>query len=159
MDTYNLNKIILPFSDFIFNKDEHVDPEILDRILQWHFFPINQIAHSTDVSHIACHRTIEHEKRKGRIKGKGGRSFWSEHTFEISQRQPEGKGATDIGGKDLYTIAELLIQNTSYTRFAIYANQRFIHCDYAFPDRGRRYFDGSWNELSDKKYFDIIKKI
>lgn len=156
MSKLHLNKIILPLSMFIYNKDEYVNPDILDRILVNHFYPMNQIAHSTNINHIVCHRTKNHEKRKGREKGKNGRQFWSEHTFEKSSRQIDGLGATDVSGESLPEIAELLLRNTEYTRFAIYIDQNFIHCDYAFPERGRRFFDGSWNQLSESEYLNII---
>lgn len=148
---YSLNKIHLPFSQFIYNTDQHIEVDILDRILMYHFYPMNQIAHSVTINHIACHRTKKHEISKGRGLG-AGRTFWSEHTFEKSERSPDGKGACDVSGPDLELIAALLIQHGGYNRLAIYKDQRFIHADYAWPGRGQRYYDSSWVELDETNF-------
>ena len=75
-----------------------------------------------------------------------GRSGNGEHTFE-------GSGAVDWTCKKskLLHLFNLIIENTEYTRIAIYEN--FIHCDYAAKD-GFRYI----YESDSKSNWTLIKK-
>jgi hypothetical protein len=160
-------RVILNISRFIHRPDLPLPMGVLDNILKWHWLPVNQLAHSVPVTHIVCYRHKQHEAEQGRrpkidmryiaLPVNQAYNYWSEHAFEVSDRQPEGKGALDISANDLVALFSLLETNTEYTRIAVYPNQNFIHCDYAFPERGRRYFDSSWNQITRAQIIESLK--
>tara|TARA_R110001592_G_scaffold68626_1_gene210257 strand:+ start:15870 stop:16313 length:444 start_codon:yes stop_codon:yes gene_type:complete len=78
-------------------------------------------------------RPEEYEKRKKR-------SGNSTHTFKIQAKDPEGKGAADYTADDIERLLQLMIDKTGFNRICYYPNNKFIHADYAYPERGRRLF-------------------
>lgn len=68
------------------------------------------------------------------------RSGNSSHTFKIQLKDPEGKGAADYTADDIEKLLELMISKTPFSRICYYPNNKFIHADYCFENRGRRLF-------------------
>jgi hypothetical protein len=85
------------------------------------------------VSKRSGYRPEDYEKKKKR-------SGNSTHTFKIQLKDPEGKGAADYTAEDIEKLLQLMIEKTGFTRICYYPNNKFIHADYAFADRGRRLF-------------------
>jgi hypothetical protein len=143
----------------------------LQAIREHHLKPINEIASSVSIYYAWCYRDRVHECKNGRRPETDtefehfphvvGKMYWSEHCFLPSLRQLDGKGACDISGKDLLSLAELLLKHTKYCRYAIYEESRFIHCDYAWGYKEPRFYlgDKSWLQVGEDKYFETIKNL
>jgi hypothetical protein len=141
-------KIHHPFERFV----QHGIPDAstLSRIAEFHFIPVNQIAQSVPLEIGSCYRSKGHETAKGR-KPNGTRKFWSTHTFDINDRDPEGKGAIDLSSNNLRALMSLVEMHMKPSRIALYSWG--VHVDYCYPDRGLRYFDSSWNELTRTEFY------
>ena len=141
----------------------------VDRIVEFHMEPLNEIAHSVHIDHVVCFRSKEHEARSNRRPETdkmftkhpvlAGRKFWSEHCFEPSAKQPEGKGACDLSSRNLLSLASLLVQHIPYCRYALYEAHKFIHCDYAWGFSEPKYYDAGWAEITEHEFFDRIEKM
>ena len=77
-----------------------------------------------------------------------GRSARSEHCFV-------GKGAVDITTRAAFIrLRKILIQETKYTRVVWYPKEKFFHCDFKAPKKGKRcyyeknYDTGNWTAAS-----------
>ena len=128
-------------------------PEQLSRIAEYHFIPINQIAETVDLSIGSCFRSKGHETVKGRSP-REGRKYWSAHTFEINDRDPEGRGACDLSSPFLKDLVSLVENHMSVSRIALYPWG--IHYDYCYRERGLRYFDSNWNELERDEFYSRL---
>jgi len=108
----------------------HIPEKIADKILKWHILPMqdvrNEFGKPIYPSQKSGYRSISWELSRGR-NGK------SQHTF----RQ---KGAVDWTcmhfGLNKDKLLELIIENTDYTRIAVYNS--FLHCDYKPTKSGQR---------------------
>lgn len=121
-----------------FNRTGEPIPErVADAILHYHIVPMSvvreELGAAIEVSRRSGHRPEEYELQKGR-------SGNSTHTFKVTTKDPEGKGASDYTANDIECLLDLMIKHTGYTRICYYPNNKFIHTDYGFPERGRRLF-------------------
>lgn len=144
------------------------DENQVDRIVEYHMDPINEIGHSVHIDHVVCYRSKKYEAMNRRRPVTDtifteypvlvGRNYWSQHCFEKSDKQPDGLGACDISSRNLLSLASLLVEHTSYCRYAYYHHKNFIHCDYAHEYDEPKYYGSDWRELSEQEYFDRIYK-
>ncbi|WP_421809073.1 hypothetical protein [Flagellimonas sp.] len=127
----------MKISDFnISGKD--IPQDVADKILDFHLRPLERVqecvSFKISVSQKSGYRPRWWELNKGR-------SGNSQHCFY-------GKGATDVTCDDFKDnfneFLGALIDNTDYTRFAIYDS--FIHCDYAMQDE-RWVFNKDWERM------------
>lgn len=121
-----------------FNRTDSIMPvEIQNSIRANHIDVMNPIREelgaAITVSKRSGWRPEAYEKRKGR-------SGNSTHTFKKQLKDPEGKGAADYTADDIEKLLALMIEKTPFTRICYYPNNKFIHADYAFAERGRRLF-------------------
>jgi len=77
------------------------------------------------------------------------RNGMSEHTYK-------GDGAVDLVCLDMRKLL-MELSKSGYTRIVFYPVKNFIHCDYKFPERGKRFFVGP--EWKEKKLKELIKLI
>lgn len=110
-----------------------IQQTIANKILEHHIWPMNpvreKLGHPITASQNSGFRPTYYEKTRGR-------SGTSEHCFI-------GKGAVDwtTTTGSIKTLLYLIMKHTNYTRVCYYPNDHFIHCDYARPEEGRRYFE------------------
>jgi uncharacterized protein YcbK (DUF882 family) len=104
--------------------------EVADKILE-HIHELNPVREKLGMPIFVTsgYRTVLNELSKGR-------SGESQHTTG---------GAVDLHCQDMKRLIELLKGMTTYTRISYYPDKKFVHCDWKFPDRGRRYFV-EWKE-------------
>ena len=122
-------KLNFKVSDFNIS-GEPIPEDIADKILQLHILPAQAVREDLGIpvwpSMKSGYRSASWEKSRGR----NGRS---QHCFEE-------KGATDYTCKNFKSNSDLLleslIENTEYTRFAVYST--FIHADYKLTASGQR---------------------
>lgn len=148
----------MKISDFnISGKD--IPEEVADKILEYHIRPIQKasdyLGYDLACSKKSGYRPLWWEQLKGRdgsqhmFLGLGASDIT---TAEIRQMQIDvSKGkvkyseyiefATKHFAEKKQEILQVLIENTEYTRFAVYNS--FIHCDYAIQDE-RWVFDSKW---------------
>lgn len=122
-----------------FTRHDSITPDVADKIIRYHISQIQPIRTTLGVPiHVTSgYRTEEHELSKGR-------SGESEHVYR-------GKGAADYACSDMSGLLQNLWHETDYTRITYYPAQNFVHCDYKFPERGRRLFLSTvsgWEQVS-----------
>ena len=114
-----------------FNISGRPIPEMVaDKILKWHIIPMQRVRNILGVaiwpSQKSGYRSVAWEKKRNR-------SGNSQHTFKQ-------RGATDwtcsMFSKNKARFLEKIIEQTDYTRIAVYLN--FIHCDYKNTQSGKR---------------------
>lgn len=132
-----------------FNLTDSIMPvEIQNSIRANHIDVMNPIREELgakiNVSKRSGWRPEAHEKRKKR-------SGNSTHTFKKQLKDPQGKGAADYTAEEIERLLELMIEKTPFTRICYYPNNKFIHADYAFAERGRRLFHAA-SPSSDWKF-------
>lgn len=104
--------------------------QVATKLLEYHITPMNKVRRELGIPITASlksgYRTVKWEKAHGRNGN-------SQHTFK-------GKGAVDWTCEDFENnktkLLNLIINNTGYTRMAIYKG--FIHCDYKKTNGWRR---------------------
>jgi len=110
---------------------EDIPQDVADRIMKYHLLVAqdarNRIQQPINVSNHSGYRPVVYELSKNR-------PGTSEHCY-----LPKSKGATDYE----YTPELLadLKSNSPYSRICYYPTKGFIHCDYKYEQRGRRYFE------------------
>lgn len=124
----------IPFSflEFIIDPAHPTPMEVYDKILQHHIAAV--LPYRLE-SGIELWPSANSGYRHRQWELDHNRDGTSEHTFE-------DKGATDWTtlATNLRDFAEYLITESGYTRVAWYPNDQFFHCDYKYPERGRRCF-------------------
>lgn len=123
-------------SEFCITNDP-IPQEIADKILLFHIVPMNKVREELDDAIKVSKKSGWRPKQYELDKGRSGRS---EHTFLPSAKDPDGRGAADYTANRIDDLLELIIKKTDYTRICYYPNNKFIHCDYGFEERGRRLF-------------------
>jgi len=119
--------------------DKPTPLDVIDKIEEFHLQPLRMVNACADfnvfVSANSGYRPRAYELSKGR---KGN----SQHCFY-------GKGAVDVTCEDFKEnkdkLLEVLIEETEYTRFAIY--NTFIHVDYAHQVENRWVFNSRWERI------------
>lgn len=128
------------FSISEFNISGYPIPEdVADKILRYHIIPLSKareiFGKPIIISKKSGYRPLQWELRHGR---EGN----SQHVFR-------GNGAVDVTCEDFKgdfnKLLGALIDNTEYTRFAIYDS--FIHCDYGHLPDNRWVFNKDWERL------------
>lgn len=130
----------LKISDFCIVQ-EPTPLDVVDKIEEFHLHPLRMVDACCDfkvmVSANSGYRPRKYELSKGR-------SGNSQHCFY-------GKGAVDVTCEDFKEnkdkLLEVLIEETEYTRFAIY--NTFIHCDYAHQVENRWVFNSRWERIKE----------
>lgn len=149
-----MNKPYFTLSEFLIEKSPEPPLSVSEKIMAHHIWPMNAIRAELGVpimvSKNSGYRSVDWEKGKGR-------DGLSEHTFQKNpHRQSEGLGAADYITRpgNMVDLGIQLVARTDYTRICFYpdVNTPFYHCDYRFPDRGKRLFlfrsgDNDWNEV------------
>lgn len=124
----------MKISDFNIS-GQPIPEDVADKIELYHLTPLRRVEECLDLK-VWPSAKSGYRPRWWEIKM--GREGNSQHCFY-------GKGATDVTCDDFknnrHILLEALIQETEYTRFAIY--NTFIHCDYAI-DGERWVFDSKW---------------
>jgi hypothetical protein len=155
----------LKLSQFIHRHDLPVSANQIDRIHEFHFLPLSEINKSVPINHTVCFRHKVHEFEKGRIpvgqetfldppKESDGRKFWSAHTFEKNQRDPEGKGACDVSADDMRALVALVEDHINPSRIALY--DTFIHYDYCWADGNVKFYDSSWVKIGRTEFYNRL---
>lgn len=156
----------MKLSDFIHRKDLPIENyNILNRIDEFHYKPLSEINKSMPINHVVCYRFKLHEWEKGRIpvgqenygggyKPNDGRKFWSAHTFEINDRDPEGKGACDVSASDMRALVALIESHIKPSRIALYPWG--IHYDYCNEDGNVKYYNSSWEKIGRTKFWEML---
>ena len=158
-----MNKLYFSHQEFILRKDLPVASDIIDKIIEYHLLPMNDIRQKFGspiiVSKSSGYRHMEHEIEKNRLPT-------SSHLFmEHPERQDPGYGASD------YTVApalfvkfiELMVES-QYTRIAFYPFQKtpFIHCDYRFFGVDKFYYfvnhKNEWHRVTKFELIDAVGK-
>lgn len=116
-----------------------IPESVADKILEYHLKPLECVNIAN--TKLNARVSVKSSYRSRAYELKRGRSGTSQHCFF-------GKGATDITCDDFKNqkddLLEELIQNTTYTRLAIYKS--FIHADYAIQDE-RWLFNSKWQRV------------
>lgn len=129
----------MKISDFnISGKD--IPEDVADKIHEFHLKPLERV--NMVNTKLNARPSVKSSYRPRWWELEKGRSGNSQHCYY-------GKGATDVTCDDFQEqkddLLEELIENTNYTRFAIY--NTFIHCDYAHDITERWVFDKKWKRL------------
>ncbi len=117
--------------------------QVADKINK-HIFELNPIRHKIGlaIKLTSGYRPVWWEKVRER-------NGMSEHTYK-------GDGAVDLVCLDMRKLL-MELSKSEYTRIVFYPVKNFIHCDYKFPERGKRFFVGP--EWKEKKLKELIKLI
>jgi hypothetical protein len=132
-------------SEFCITSDA-IPQSIADKLLGYHITPMNKVRGELGEAIFVSKKSGWRPKQYELDNGRSGRS---EHTFLPSDKDPLGRGAVDYTANRIDDLLELIIKHTDYTRICYYPNNKFVHCDYGFEERGRRLFKsqspvGSW---------------
>jgi len=156
-----MNKLYFSHQEFILRKDLPVASDVIDKIIEYHILPMNDIRQRFGspiiVSKHSGYRHMEHEIEMNRPPT-------STHLFmEQPERQDPGYGASDyrVSPALFPRFIELMV-DSQYTRIAIYPYQKtpFIHCDYRFFGVDKFYnvvnHKNEWNRVTK---FDLIDAV
>lgn len=150
------NKEYFKLSDFVIDPATDVPVRIMNAIYEFHFKPMNEVRRYVGapvfISHNSCWRPEQWEWSKGR-------SGDSAHTFKVTDRPGNEKGACDSYSQDMKGLFEGLIKKTKYTRITYYPDSGFIHKDYCYPESGRRFFihkHGKWHQSTENEIRELL---